>query len=249
VHGGSISDEKVAQACCVVAEHAALAKEAGACAIEVLVTAPGRKTKTARRLLRELRRTAPAPVRVLSSDEEATLTFVGAIASTATMARTFVVCDVGGGSTELAAGTRSMGAVWTQSFALGSLRLTTTAMQHDPPASSDVAAARLHAAVALRDVAFPSLELALATGGTARTLSKLVGPQLAETQLNEALTLLSSAPSHVLAARFGLEAWRTRTLAAGAAILAEVERALALPLEVVRGGLREGAALALLDQL
>ncbi len=247
--GGSISDEKVAEACCVVAGYVALAKGAGAAAIEVVVTAPGRKNTTARRLLSELRRAALAPVRVLSSDEEAALSFAGAMASTPSAACTLTVCDVGGGSTELAAGRRSIGAGWTRSFDLGSLQLTTTAMEHDPPDLRDVAAARLQAAIALRDVAFPSSELALATGGTARALSKLVGAQLGEAQLNEALALLSSAPSHVIAARFGLAPWRTRTLAAGAAILAEVERALGRPLEVVRGGLREGAALALLDQL
>ncbi len=226
-----------------------MAKEAGATAIEVVVTAPGRKNRTARRLLSELRRAAAVPVQVLSSDEEAALSFAGAVASTTSPASSFVVCDVGGGSTELAAGTRSMGAGRTSSFALGSLRLTTTALKDDPPDPADIAVARLEAAIALCEVAVPPADLALATGGTARALSKLVGAHLAETQLSKALTLLSSKPSHVLAVRFGLPPWRARTLASGAAILAEVERALGLPLEVVRGGLRDGAALALLDRL
>jgi len=201
--------------------------------------------------LRELRRAAAVPVRVrvLSSGEEAALAFAGAVASTASAASTFIVCDVGGGSTELAAGTRAVGAGWNWSFALGSLRLTATALKNDPPEGSDIAVGRLQAAIALRGVDVPSAEVALAAGGTARALSKLVGAQLAQAQLNEALTLLASEPSHVLAARFGFAVWRARTLAAGAAILAEVERALGLPLEVVSGGLRDGAVFALLDQM
>jgi hypothetical protein len=69
--GGSISDEKIAEAAHVVAAHSALAREAGATAIEVVVTAPGREHGSGRRLLRELRRAAPVPVRVrvLSSGE------------------------------------------------------------------------------------------------------------------------------------------------------------------------------------
>jgi exopolyphosphatase/guanosine-5'-triphosphate,3'-diphosphate pyrophosphatase len=191
----------------------------------------------------------PVRVRVLSSGEEAALAFAGAVASTASEANTFIVCDVGGGSTELAAGTRTTGAGWSRSFVLGSLRLTATSLRNDPPEESDIAVGRLQAAIALRGVDVPSAEVALAAGGTARALSKLVGTQLAEMQLSEALTVISSEPSDVLAARFGFAVWRARTLAAGAAILAEVERALELPLQVVNGGVRDGAALALLDQM
>jgi exopolyphosphatase/guanosine-5'-triphosphate,3'-diphosphate pyrophosphatase len=248
---GSIADEKIAEAGRVVAEQTAFAREAGATAIEVVVTAPGREVESGRQLLSELRRAVPVPVRVrvLSAGEEAALAFAGAVISTACVASRFIVCDVGGGSTELAAGTRATGAGWSRSVALGSLRLTATALRNDPPEGSDIAVGRLQTAIALRDVDLPSAEVALAAGGTARPLSRLVGARLAETQLNEALTLLASEPSRVLAARFGFAVWRARTLAAGAAILAEVERALGLPLEVVSGGVRDGAALALLDRM
>jgi exopolyphosphatase/pppGpp-phosphohydrolase len=44
-----------------------------------------------------------------------------------------------------------------------------------------------------------------------------------------------------------LDEQRARTITAGALILAEVQRRLNVPLTVGRGGLREGAALMLLD--
>ena len=44
-----------------------------------------------------------------------------------------------------------------------------------------------------------------------------------------------------------LDRQRARTVTAGALILAEIQRRLNVPLEVGRGGLREGAALMLLD--
>jgi hypothetical protein len=43
--------------------------------------------------------------------------------------------------------------------------------------------------------------------------------------------------------------WLHRTLVAGGIILLEARRRLGVPLEVARGGVREGAVLALLEEL
>ena len=51
-----------------------------------------------------------------------------------------------------------------------------------------------------------------------------------------------------LAAEYGLVPHRARTVAAGAILLGEVQRRFALPLTVARGGIREGAVLALLAE-
>ena len=48
--------------------------------------------------------------------------------------------------------------------------------------------------------------------------------------------------------RFEIDADRVGTLAAGAAILTELQSRLATPLRVVRGGVREGALLELSDR-
>ena len=52
-----------------------------------------------------------------------------------------------------------------------------------------------------------------------------------------------------MAKTFGLHEHRARTLAAGVIILSCLQARLGVPLEVSRAGLREGAALALLDEL
>jgi exopolyphosphatase/pppGpp-phosphohydrolase len=59
---------------------------------------------------------------------------------------------------------------------------------------------------------------------------------------------LGGLSSDEIADSFGLAPERARTVVAGALILAEAQRRLGLPLEVARGGLREGAALALLAE-
>ena len=59
---------------------------------------------------------------------------------------------------------------------------------------------------------------------------------------------LSKKSSGKIAREYGLDETRARTMAAGALIFLEIHRRLAVPLQVGRGGIREGAALALLER-
>jgi exopolyphosphatase/pppGpp-phosphohydrolase len=90
---------------------------------------------------------------------------------------------------------------------------------------------------------------ALAVGGSARALRKLVGRSLGPAELEEATRLLRRVSAEELSGRYDLDAWRARALPAGAAILAEIQSLLQVPLEVGKAGLREGALLRLLDRL
>jgi exopolyphosphatase/guanosine-5'-triphosphate,3'-diphosphate pyrophosphatase len=89
----------------------------------------------------------------------------------------------------------------------------------------------------------------IAVGGTARAAKRLVGRTLGPDELREALRLLRQSPAEEIAAVHDLDLWRAHALPAGVAILLEVQAKLGVPLEVGRGGLREGAALELLDRL
>ena len=96
---------------------------------------------------------------------------------------------------------------------------------------------------------FPMPHAALAVGGSARGLKRLVGTRtLGEDQLAEALKELRKQPPEAVAAEYGIDPERARTLAAGAVILAEMQRRLLVPLVVGRGGVREGALLELAAQ-
>jgi exopolyphosphatase/guanosine-5'-triphosphate,3'-diphosphate pyrophosphatase len=245
---GVISAPKLAEATGCVAAFAAQARAAGAALVEVVVASPGRQAANADQFVHVLSRAAGLPARILGRDEEARLAFAGALAYSSPSA-TVAVCDVGGGSTQVAVGTASGGPAWLRSVDLGSLRLSARLAVGDRPSKSEIAELRAEARRAFEHLTPPLPREALAVGGTARALRKLVGRTLGKEELKESLRLLRREGSEAVAARHGIDPWRVRALAAGAAILVELQAILAVPLEVARGGLREGLALELLDSL
>jgi exopolyphosphatase/guanosine-5'-triphosphate,3'-diphosphate pyrophosphatase len=246
---GSIPREKLAAAARLVGSYAEAARAAGAVDIAVLITSPGRQAENGNELLDAICAAADCPTRILSAAEEARLGFAGAIEVAGPPTRRLVaVVDVGGGSAQVVVGTRRGGPEWLRSIDLGSQRLTSRLLDTDPPRRKAIAAARAEAAGYLDEFDPPEPRLALAVGGSARALKRIVGGRLSRDDLERALALLAETPAADLVQRFGIGADRVGTLAAGAVILTELQSRLATPLRVVRGGVREGALLALTDR-
>lgn len=117
---------------------------------------------------------------VITGDEEARLSFVGAVGDLDPTDGPFVVVDVGGGSTELVIGDLSDDGTATvraaRSVDIGSVRLTERCLPGDPPSADDVAAAREVAARVL-DEAFAVVPLdgARSWVGVAGTVTTLSG--------------------------------------------------------------------------
>jgi exopolyphosphatase/guanosine-5'-triphosphate,3'-diphosphate pyrophosphatase len=243
---GSISEQRLHAAAKAVAEFAAEARRRGCARVETLVASPGRQAENGTELLRRLESSSRTSVRVLRRDEEAGLAYEGAVGSARLDGGTVAVVDVGGGSTQIAIGLAGHGPSWLRSLDIGSLRLTAQALEHDPPGKRAVAAAR-HLVVEHFDGLAPPLpQQVLAVGGSARGLRRLVDTRtLGAEELQEAIRRLRKEPSADIAAECGVNPERARTLLGGALILAEVQRRLVVPLVVGRGGVREGAALAL----
>jgi len=241
---GAISPLRLEAAARAVSEFAAEATKLGAVHVETLVASPGRQAENGGDLLRRLEGAARGSVRLLRRDEEARLAYDGAVASAGVDGHTVAVCDVGGGSTQLAIGTADLGPVWLRSLDVGSLRLTQQAFEHDPPGKLAIREARRIVRGHCDGLLFPLPRTALAVGGSARGLRRLVGTRtLGEDELAMALKLLRKRPSAELASEYGLDPERARTLGAGTVILAEMQRRLMIPLVVARGGVREGALL------
>jgi exopolyphosphatase/guanosine-5'-triphosphate,3'-diphosphate pyrophosphatase len=142
-------------------------------------------------------------------------------------------------------GTRLLGPAWVRSVDLGSLRLTAALLPGDPPPVAEIESARAVVQSGLADLDPPHPELALATGGSARAVARVVGHEYGADDLERVVALLAARPATESAKALGLRADRAHTLLAGAMILAQVSRLIGVPFAPSRGGIREGAALRL----
>jgi exopolyphosphatase/guanosine-5'-triphosphate,3'-diphosphate pyrophosphatase len=88
---------------------------------------------------------------------------------------------------------------------------------------------------------------AVAVGGTATSLRRLLGAELSHETLERGIRVLSSTPIGDVAARFELDPERVRLLPAGILVLEALSDCLRMPLRIARGGLREGVILELLE--
>jgi exopolyphosphatase/guanosine-5'-triphosphate,3'-diphosphate pyrophosphatase len=242
---GYISAARCADAVAVAREQTRKARKLGCERIEIVVTSPGRQSANGDEFADALARGTGVPVRILSGEQEGSLAWEGAVAAADDPPESVAVCDVGGGSAQIVVGTLIAGPAWARSIDLGSLRLSTRTLQgSDPPSAEAVAVARAAAAEAFDAVVPPVAQLALAAGGTARVLRRVVD-RLDGDGIEQAIDELAGLKQAKLAKRLGISPQRARTLLAGTILFAEAQRRLGLPLDLARGGVREGSALAL----
>jgi exopolyphosphatase/guanosine-5'-triphosphate,3'-diphosphate pyrophosphatase len=242
---GRIGEKKLADAAETAQAHVRRARKLSCSSIAVLVTSPGRQAANGQELVSRLAEATGVSTRVLTAQEEGELAWRGAVAAATNLPGTVAVCDVGGGSAQIAVGT-STPPSWVRSLDIGSLRLSRRAFQNEPPDERDMARASSIVAAEFDELTPPLPLAAIAVGGTARALRKVVGDDLNDNTLLLAVRRLSKKSSRRIAKEYGVDEARARTMTAGALIFLEIHRRLTVPLQVGRGGVREGAALALL---
>jgi len=224
----------------VVAAQAHEAREQGAEQLRVVATAALRRAADGSRVVQLLAAATGAPVVLLSERDEARLAFAGATCELdGGDAGPVGVVDVGGGSAQLVVGTCEEGVAWSVSLPLGSGDLAEAHLRGDPPSARELDALRAAVAEALAGVQPPPVERALAVGGSATSLRRLAGPRLDAAALERALEAVVGGPAEDVAEATGIAPERVRLLPAGIAVLAALAERLG-PLEVARGGLREG---------
>lgn len=245
--GEPLHAERVAAVVAAVGQQLALARQLGASAVEVVATAAVRGAPNGSELVAAVDAAHGVPVRILRGEEEAAYAFAGATLgltpADADPDTVLAVVDVGGGSTELVLGTLAGGPSWSVSLGIGSARLPACG---DPPCADDVATLRRHVAEAFAAVRPPGRPaLALAVGGSATSITRLVGAELSSETLCLALAVLQTGSVEELAARHAMEVKRVALLPAGLVLLDAASRVLGAPLRVAGGGLREGVLLAM----
>jgi exopolyphosphatase / guanosine-5'-triphosphate,3'-diphosphate pyrophosphatase len=245
---GAIPQTKIAETAEVVATQTKVAREVGAQHIVAVATAAIRNASNREELRAAIERAGGMPLEVLSGEEEARLCFVGATRTLLQPADgTIAVIDVGGGSSEIAIGEPHGDVAWSASFRIGSGFLADSYLRSDPPSIDELEKVRRHVAGTFEGLEPPRAQSAVAVGGTATSLRRLLGAELSHETLERGIRVLCTTPIAEVAARFELDPERIRLLPAGILVLEAISDLLELPLRIARGGLREGVLLELVE--
>ncbi len=202
-------------------------------------------------------------IRVLSGEEEARLTYLGAISGFPPSVNSYVVIDIGGGSTEISYYDTN-GNFNKYSFQIGAVRLTERFFKHNPPTPEEIIRAKetIHQEFESRSLSYYSGKTARLIGvaGTPTTLACLdqnlmdfevekvsgypFSAQTIQRWLDRLLVLTADEIRQLSNATEG----RADILAAGALILSEFMRIYQFPsLIVSERGLRYGMAIEAID--
>jgi exopolyphosphatase/guanosine-5'-triphosphate,3'-diphosphate pyrophosphatase len=147
-------------------DYAADIAAAGVTAARMVATSASRDAENAADFRAMVLDTLGFAPEVITGDEEARLSFAGAVRGL-TAAAPFLVVDIGGGSTEFVVGSAEVDAAI--SVDIGCVRMTERHLLGDPPLPSQIAAAEGDIAAAV------DRALAAVDGGRARTLVGLAG--------------------------------------------------------------------------
>jgi exopolyphosphatase/guanosine-5'-triphosphate,3'-diphosphate pyrophosphatase len=237
-----------------------LAEQAGAKKIITVATSALRDADNRDEIAERLEVAGGQPVRFLTGDEEAALTFTAMRAAHSIGKKRVLGLDLGGGSLEIAVGNdRKLD--WTGSFELGSSRLSGGFIRHDPPRPEERAALVAHVVETLREVE-PELALlrpvqCIAAGGTVKALARVAaaerlggppvtvgGTILKVGKLNRLADRLFAWDHEERLAMTGMNPDRADVLGSGAEVLASALALFGFPNLVASDwGLREGIIL------
>ncbi len=245
---GAIRPEKVEEVCEVVATQVRLARELGAEQIRAVATAAVREAANGADVAAAIGEAAGLPIEVLSDEEEGRLSFIGATKTLGHPVEGKVgVVDVGGGSTEVILGTVPDGAADVRSWRVGSGALADELISSDPPSAAEIRRVRDRIEDVFAGVEIERPAQAVAVGGSATSLRRLVGAVLEYETLERGIRVLCGDPAAEVARRFELDPERVRILATGVLLLEKLSELLGQPLQIGKGGLREGVVLDLLN--
>jgi exopolyphosphatase/guanosine-5'-triphosphate,3'-diphosphate pyrophosphatase len=246
---GSIPEEQLGTLTQLLKDYAVAARRSGAERLTLVGTDPLRHAANAAQVIDAVAEATGTTLRVLTEQEEATLTFVGATRGRAPDGP-LVVVDIGGGSTEVASWGPGV-PMRLQSLPIGSSRLTHAFVEHDPPTDAEVeamfeAAADVAGTLA-QEFSTPSgatgAARAVFVGGTATNVARL-GQLSIEHLIADRFTLGRLNVDQVVS-RYGVRPQRAKQLAAGVAIVHALLNAFGTDTaEVSEASLRDGAIIA-----
>ncbi|MER7166485.1 Ppx/GppA phosphatase family protein [Micromonospora sp. NPDC000207] len=167
---GRLAPEAIERTRAALAGYATEIEKLGAERVRMCATSASRDASNADEFREMVSRTLGVAPEVVTGDEEARLSFTGAVRGLpADAAEPYLVVDIGGGSTEFVVGTRNGGVEAAVSMDIGCVRMTERHLAGDPPTAEQVAAARADIAAVV------DRALAAVPGRDAATLVGLAG--------------------------------------------------------------------------
>ena len=252
---GRLSDAGMERVHTVLEDYAARARELGAERVLATATSAVRDADNGSEFLADVRQQHGFETRLLSGREEAELTYRGVTWRLAAGPGT-LVCDIGGGSTELVLGGPA-GVLDATSLDVGCVRMSERCLRSDPPTVAELAELREAVAALLPREITSRASTLVGVAGTVTTLAtidlglereipeQIDGHKLAAPTVAALLHRLAAVPLAERRGVRGLMPERAPTIVAGAAILVELmERLGTDALTVSERDILHGAALS-----
>ncbi|GHF45465.1 exopolyphosphatase/guanosine-5'-triphosphate,3'-diphosphate pyrophosphatase [Amycolatopsis bartoniae] len=175
---GRLAPEALERTRAALVDYTVAARRKGVERVRMVATSATRDASNRDEFFAMTRDVLGVEAEVISGDEEARLSFTGAVGEQDPDDGPFLVVDVGGGSTELVLGDwdgQRASVTAAKSVDIGCVRITERALKSDPPTPDEIAAAREFATGVLRE-AFDVVDVAKAktwigVAGTVTTLS------------------------------------------------------------------------------
>jgi exopolyphosphatase/guanosine-5'-triphosphate,3'-diphosphate pyrophosphatase len=249
---GGLAQASMERVAACVQRYAEIARSLGSETPYATATSAVRDARNGDAFLQMLERRCGVRARAIDGRQEARLTLRG-VASGRSIEQPVVVCDIGGGSTELIAGSGER-VTLAISLDMGCVRMSERHLGTDPPTAAELTALRAQVAEMLPGdvpagdligVAGTVTTLATIDLGIERELPELIdGHRLQRDIVERELARLAAMPLESRRTVRGLMPERAPTIVAGAAILAELMRGLGrASLEVSERDILHGAAL------
>ena len=255
---GQLAAEAIDDVCTAVADYIEIYERLEAERVVAIATSAVRDAANSAVFLAELRERFALDARILGGDEEARLTYIGAVVERPPAEKTLVV-DIGGGSTELVIGDGPV-VGFHASLQVGTVRHTERHLLNDPPEAAELEKladdVRRLIAGSLEGAAIAQAHEGIGVAGTPTSLAAIEqaldpydpelvhGSTLSLASVQRMCSELSSKP---LAERLrvpGLHPGRAPTIVAGVIVLIQVMRAFGLSeIEVSEHDILWGAAL------
>ena len=166
---GRFDPDALARTIAVIERYCRRARALAAETIRVGATSATRDASNRDELADAVRRSAGSELEVITGEQEAALSFLGATRGLDPLDGPFLVVDIGGGSTEFVFGRAPAIADHAISVRMGSVRLTERSIRSDPPAPEDLDRLREEVRRGIEEAA------AAVPAGEARTFVSVAG--------------------------------------------------------------------------